>query len=322
MPLMEQLMEEFKKEDADVSVVDNEETQVEDRPEEKPVEEPAPAEDKPEEKPEEAPEDKPEDRPAPEPKPDLSQLSKEQKAEHAFKRQLSKQKEKFEEEKKAMQESWQKQFDDLKNSLKQPEPVKTRADFPLDKGGDDAYIKYLANQQVKEIMDERDRKAAEEAEEKSRADKEAAREQEAREEMTRSFAANSHAAFQDEAAYRAFSGRVSNALNNGLGEVLDSVPAIRDFVFRNPEGPVVLDRMLTSEAAFRKVMSQTDPTMMIIAAHELANEKPAVETKPMPQVPHLGKPGARNVSAEAGSMFNNDKDLMAYVRSVGTRGRR
>jgi hypothetical protein len=83
--------------------------------------------------------------------------------------------------------------------------------------------------------------------------------------------------------------------------------------------------MLTSEDSFRKVMSQTDPTMMIIAAHELAREQapaPAPAHAPAPQVVHMGKPGARSVSSEAGSMFNSDKDLLAYVRGVGTRGRR
>lgn len=324
MPYMEDLMEEFKKDD--VVVTDTEHEDKNDpQPEPQPEPEPAkdePAKAEPEPQPETDDKAEPEPKQEPQPKPDLSQLSKEQKAEHAFKRQLSKQREKHEAEIKDLKDTFQKQFDDLKNSLKQPEPVKTRADFPMDKGGDDAYIKYLADQKVNEIMSERDQKAAKEAEERAAADEAARKEQEVRDEMTRSFSANSHAAFKDEAAFNAFSARVSNALNNGLGEVLDSVPPIRDFVFRNPEGPVVLDKMLTSEDAFRKVMSQTDPTMMIIAAHELASEPKQVDPNPVPNVVHMGKPGARNVSSSAGSMFNSDKDLIAYVRGVGTRGRR
>lgn len=327
MPMLDDLMEEFKKDD-DTTVVT--ETPQETPAPEPEKEEPEPDKAEPEKEepqPEPQPEtdkQEPDPAPAPAPKPDLSKLSKEEKAEHAFKRQLSKQRERHEAEIKDLKDTFQKQFDDLKNSLKQPEPVKTRADFPLDKGGDDAYIKYLANQQVNEIMAERDKKASEDAAEKARQQEEETRQQQVRDEMTRSFSANSHAAFKDDASFSAFSAKVNNALANGLGEVLDSVPTVRDFVFRNPEGPIVLDKMLSSEGAFMKVMSQTDPTMMIIAAHELAKEQapaPAPTPTPTTQVVHMGKPGARSVSSEAGSMFNSDKDLLAYVRSVGTRGR-
>ena len=327
MPMLDDLVEEFKKDDSVVVTENEQDTPApEEKPEEKPVETP---EEKPEEKPEDTPEEKPEDKPAPapQPKPDLSTLTKEQKAEHAFKRQLSKQRERHEAEIKDLKDSFQKQFDDLKNSLKQPEPVKTRADFPLDKGGDDAYIAYLTKKGVDEALAEQKAEQEKANAEKAEQDKEEAKRQQVRDEMTRSFSANSHATFKDEASFNAFSAKVNNALANGLGEVLDSVPAVRDFVFRNPEGPIVLDKMLSSEGAFTKVMSQTDPTMMIIAAHELAREQapapaPAPAPAAVPQVVHMGKPGARGASSDAGSMFNSDKDLLAYVRGVGTRGRR
>lgn len=324
MPMLEDLVEEFKKDDDTTVVKETKQDTPAPEPEkaEPEKEEPAPEPEKTEPDPE-PDKQEPDPAPAPAPKPDLSKLSKEEKAEHAFKRQLSKQRERHEAEIKDLKDTFQKQFDDLKNSLKQPEPLKTRADFPLDKGGDDAYIKYLANQQVTEIMAERDKKASEDAAEKARQQEEETRQQQVRDEMTRSFSANSHAAFKDDASFNAFSARVNTALANGLGEVLDSVPVVRDFVFRNPEGPIVLDKMLTSEDSFRKVMSQTDPTMMIIAAHELAREQaPAPAPATAPQVVHMGKPGARGVSSEAGSMFNSEKDLLAYVRGVGTRGRR
>ena len=325
MPMLEDLVEEFKKDDDTTVVTETKQDTPAPEPEkaEPEKEEPAPEPEKTEPEPQPEPDkQEPDPAPAPAPKPDLSKLSKEEKAEHAFKRQLSKQRERHEAEIKDLKDTFQKQFDDLKNSLKQPEPLKTRADFPLDKGGDDAYIKYLANQQVNEIMAERDKKASEDAAEKARQQEEETRQQQVRDEMTRSFSANSHAAFKDDASFNAFSARVNTALANGLGEVLDSVPVVRDFVFRNPEGPIVLDKMLTSEDSFRKVMSQTDPTMMIIAAHELAREQaPAPAPVPAPQVVHMGKPGSRSVSSEAGSMFNSDKDLLAYVRGVGTRGR-
>lgn len=330
MSYMEDLSEQFKGDEG--TPASAEETKVETKPEDKPAEETKPEETKPEEtKPEETkPDDtKPEetkadDKPAEETKakPDLSTLTKEEKAEHAFKRQLSKQKEKHEAEIKDLKDSFQKQLDDFKASLKQPEPKKTRKDFPLDKGGDDEYIKYLAKEGMKEAQAEQkaaDEKAAAEQAEKDKAAKE---EQERYDEMTKTFSVNARSAFNTQESFDAFSKKVNLALDNGLGELLDQVTTLRDFVFRNPEGPVVLNAMLSDPNNFKRVMTQTDPTMMIIAAHELATEarKPAPAAEP-PKVPHMGKPGARNVSSEAGSVFNNDKDLMAYVRNVGSRRR-
>jgi hypothetical protein len=334
---MEQLTEQFKGDDGKPGNA-AEETQVETKPGETQVVETKPDETKPDDtkpndtKPDETKPDetKPDDtkpdetKPAEETKakPDLSTLTKEEKAEHAFKRQLSKQKEKHEAEIKDLKDSFQKQLDDFKASLKQPEPKKTRKDFPLDKGGDDEYIKYLAMEGLKEAQAEQkaaDEKAAAEQAEKDKAAKE---EQERYDEMTKTFAVNARSTFNTQESFDAFSKKVNLALDNGLGELLDQVSTLRDFVFRNPEGPTVLNAMLSDPNNFKRVMTQTDPTMMIIAAHELATEarKPAPAAEP-PKVPHMGKPGARNVSSEAGSVFNNDKDLMAYVRNVGSRRR-
>lgn len=263
---------------------------------------------------------------APEPKPDLSQVSKEAKAEHAFKRQLSKQKEKHEAEINDLKASFQKQFDEFKASLKQPEPVKTRDDFPLDKGGDEAYIKYLTKQGFDEAMAEQKAREAEEASKAEEERKAKAEKEEADEAMVSAFRDNSRRAFADETAYKEYSAKVNRAIDNGIGEILDTTPVLRDYIFRNPEGPVVLNKMLSDRDSFVRVMSQTDPTLQLIEAHELAKEatRPAPVTEPVdttPKVPHLGKPGARNASSEAGSMFGSDKSLMAYVRSVGNRRR-
>lgn len=324
MSYMEDLAEQFKGDEG--TPASAEETRVETKPEDKPAEETKP-EDKPAEEPKpddtKPDETKPEDKPAEETKakPDLSTLSKEEKAEHAFKRQLSKQKEKHEAEIKDLKDSFQKQLDDFKASLKPPEPKKTRKDFPLDKGGDDEYIKYLAKEGMKEAQAEQkaaDEKAAAEQAEKDKAAKE---EQERYDESIKSFSVNARAAFNTQETFDAFSKKVNLALDNGLGELLDQVTTLRDFVFRNPEGPVVLNAMLSDPNNFKRVMTQTDPTMMIIAAHELATEARKPAPAEPPKVPHMGKPGARNVSAEAGSVFNNDKDLMAYVRNVGSRRR-
>lgn len=315
MPMLDELVDKFSSEAETETVETTAETS---KPEET-------AGDKSTETVQEQPKDSDKVETAPEPaqeqpKPDLSQVTKEDKAAHAFRRQLSKQKEKHQAEIEELKKSFQTQFDEFKASLKPKEEPKTRKDFQTD----DEYIRYLNKQGLEEVLEEQRKAEAEKAakaEEEAKAAKEA---EEANEQLTRTFAVNSHNAFKDPAAYEAYSKTVSKALENGLGEVLDEVPTLRDFVFKNPEGPIVLNRILNNREDFIKLMSQTDPTMMIIAAHELAREPvqaPETAAPEAPKVPHLGKPGAQKVSADAGSMFNSDKDLIAYIRNVGPRRR-
>lgn len=312
MPMMDDLVEQFSNEESTSTTTDKVETveQTETKPNDvDKVEEVKPDETKPEEQKVDT-----------QPKPDLSQVSKAERAEHAFKRQLSKQKEKHAQEIEELKKSFQTQFDEFKKSMQPKEEPKTRKDFQTD----DEYIKYLNKQGLEEVLAEQrkaDAEKAAKAEEEAKAAKE---QEEANAELTRTFATNSHNAFPDQAEYDKYSKAVSKALDNGLGEVLDEVPTLRDFIFRNPEGPIVLNKILSDREAFVRIMSQNDPTMMIIAAHELARAPmPTPETvaPTAPQVPHIGKPGAQRVSAEAGSMFNSDKDLIAYIRNVGTRRR-
>lgn len=326
MSFTDKLIDDFNK-DTDEVETKNEPTKEWSK--EAPAEWSKPDDPKPEHEPAKAPEPEPEPEPEPNPvetqtKPDLSQIPQEDKVEHAFKKQLSKQKAKHEAEIAEIKASFQKQFDEFKASMAPKEEPKTRADFE----NDDSYIKYLADQQVNNIMSERDAKAAAdaaEAEEK-RKEEEALRAE--NDEKVRTFGENSRNAFKDEASYAEYTKKVNRAIDNGLGEILDTVPSVRDFIFKNPEGPIVLNKMLSDRDSFVRVMGQTDPTMMIIAAHELAMEsrtaaQPPVQQEevPQPRVPHLGKPGARNASSDAGSMFGSDKSLLSFVRNVNSRRR-
>lgn len=306
----------------------------EDKPEEKPVETPQDdpkPEDKPEEKPEEnqeetktedKPEEKPEDKTAepPKEKPDLSNISQEEKAQHAFRRQLNKQASKYESiiaEMNSKFDTVSKELADLKKS-KSAEPVKTREDFPLDKGGDDEYIKYL----VKQGMDaERAEQAAKDAAAKAEQDKKAKEEQEVLEQQriaADTFNQNCRAAFKDD-AYNGFQANLKRAVDNGLAELLDQAPAVRDFVFQAPEGPLVLNEMLSDKGAFMRIMSRGgNPMSAIIEMHDLAKEiqsraQAPTEEKPKSTMPNIGKPGAKQ-AGHAATMWESDEALIDYVR--------
>lgn len=288
----------------------NTDTPPEDRPEEKT-----------EDKPEDRPEDKPEDKPA-EPKPDLSTLTKEQKAEHAFKRQLSKQASKYE----AIISEMSGKFDKVSAELEEIKKARTESEKkPLTRDQfeyDDDFVKAL----VKQGMDEElARRAAQEAQEKAEQEKKAKEQEEIQEAQRRAaetFNSNCRAAFQKQEDYAAFEAKLKKGVDNGLAEFLDQAPAVRDYIFEQPEGPVVLNEMLTNKDAFVRVMSQgANPMAAYITMHDLAKEiasrapreTPGEAPKPKSTMPPIGKPGAKQ-TATAGDMWTDDDALIDFVR--------
>jgi len=335
MSYAEDLMNEFKEETpAAAEAVVEEKPQQEETPVETPSEEPKPEETKPSEewsneppkdwsKPEE---DKPteeepkpaEDKPAePQPKPDLSKLTKEQKAEHAFQRQLGKMKEKHKAEMDAQREEMRKEFqaqiDEIKKSVAKEEPVKTRNDFETD----DEYIGYLTQRGVDQRMaqiDADNAKAKAEADAKAQADAEVAEQQK---QMADYFNTNAKQTFGD--GYAEFEKTVQKGVANGLADVLDEAPAVRDYIFSNPNGPAVLNEMLQSKESFVRIMRlAANPMDAVIECHELAKELSSRKAEPVqptaPKIPNLGKPGAGGSVRTAPDMYGDDASLIDFVR--------
>ena len=259
------------------------------------------------------------DEPKP-PKPDLSTLSKEEKAQHAFQRQLAKQRSKYEAQIQAMHDSFQKQFDDFRNEFKKSQPKeapKTREDFE----NDDEYIKYLVKSQNDDYRAELAAKNAKEAEEKAARDREQKEYQERNQALAGTFQENCRSTFADSESYGAFAAKVNKGIANGLGEILDNAPAIRDYLFGNPNGPAVLNEMLSSKEAFVRVMRNAgSPMDAVIEMHEIAKEingkknAPVEPAEQKARMPKLGKPGAKSGGAKTG-VFSSDRDIINFIRS-------
>ena len=256
---------------------------------------------------------------------DYSSFSPEEKAEFAFKRQLAKQKQKHADELKAFQDSVKKELEEFKASFKKEEPKKTRADF----GSDDEYIDYLTEQRVNAIMANRDAEAKKKADEAAAAEAAKAEDEEYRQSYSNTFRENSQREFSTPESYAAFGAKVQKAVDNGLGEVLDQAPAVRDFVFTNPDGALVLDAMLSSKDNFVRVMNNAgNPTLAIIEMHELAKElRAAKNAQPQQQqmdlqqpqqprgMPHIGKPGSAAGGAAKG-IPQTDADIIKFLRAA------
>jgi len=342
MSYAEDLMNEFKEETpaAAEAVVEEkpqqEETPVENKAEEWSHEAPAewskpgePITAKEEDKPVEEAEDQPKEEPTeeqpkeePQPKPDLSKLTKEQKAEHAFQRQLGKMKEKhkaeLDEQRESMRKEFRKEFqqqlDEFKKSFqKTEEPVKKRDDFE----SDDEYIDYLTQRGVDKRMaqiDADNAKARAEQEAKYKAAAEAAEQQK---QVAEYFNTNAKQTFGD--GYAEFESRVQKGVANGLADVLDEAPAVRDYIFSNPNGPAVLNEMLQNKDSFVRVMRlAANPMDAVIECHELARELSTRSAQPVqpsvPKMPSLGKPGAGGSTRTAPDMYGDDQSLIDFVR--------
>lgn len=267
----------------------------------------------------EQPQEQPQENPKPA-KPDLSTLSKEEKAQHAFQRQLAKQKEKYEASIQELTGNFQKQIDELKTSMKKQEPKKvlTRDMFDTD----DEFLRALTEERVKEIMADRDEEARKKEAEKKQAEAEQAKVQQQLAEQANTFKSNCSACFTDENERNAFEVQLSKATANGLADVLDQAPAVREFVFTDPDGPRVLNAMLQDKAAFMRVMGRAgNPMACVIEMHDMARElkMPAQQQQqqqeqPRSVMPHIGKPGAGGAGAATPSIWNSDEDLINFCR--------
>lgn len=306
-------------------VNDNQDVVNEDQPSET-VDQTPETEDQPSEEPkEDEPKEEPAEEQPKEEKPDLSQLTKEEKATHAFQRQLSKMKEKhkaeLEEQREALKKEFQAQFEEFKKSQtekKAEEPVKTRDDFADGKGGDDAYIAYLTQLGVDKRLAEIEKQKAEQRAKEDEQKQREAEEQAQRQQVADYFVQNAKADFGDE--YAEFEARLDKGVKNDLQGVLANAPAVQDFIFGTPDGPLVLNEMLKDRNAFVRIMSRgSNPTLAIIECHDLARElrqKRAMASQPVetaPKMPRMGKPGAGSSRPTAPDIYTDPAAMLDWV---------
>ena len=297
-----------KQEEVPEAVVDDKKVEESDKPEDKQEEKPAEESDKPVE-----------EEPKPKQPKDTSQFTKEEKAEFAFRRQLAKKDEKHRQEIEEIVKSFDKKFDDFKASMtkKEPEPVKTRANFE----DDDSYIKYL----VKQGMDaERaEMKAEQEKADKEREQKEAEQAEYAERQRlyAENFQTNCATAIPEEER-EDFESKVKLAKENGLAGLLDQAPVLRDFIFSTKRGPRLLHAMLKERDIFANVMQtaamSVNPFSTYIELDDIARNYEYKKPEPEPEprtMPHLGKPGSSGAKGDVKDITNDDAELIKFMRS-------
>lgn len=242
----------------------------------------------------------------------------------SFNRQLSKQKEKYEKEIAERDERYKKmeaELEEVKKQLAPKETPKTRANFK----NDDEYIDYLVQQRTAKELDKfRD----ESAKAKKAADDEAAKKRAADEDIERQQQAwleNVGNAFAgDSQRVQVFLTKVQHANRNGLGQILDACPAASDYLFHNPQGPKVMERLLNDRDAFMRVFGDGHASQLDVyyslrkveedIAREAAQPNPSAPQKKA--MPAIGRPGRQAGGGSAPDIFSDDDALRSYIRGL------
>lgn len=243
--------------------------------------------------------------------------SKEEQMAYSFHKQLSKRQAKWDKEKKEL-------LDRLER-LENPEKyrTKTRADFGLDKGGDDAYINYLVDQKVKTLFESQLnawKQEQEDLEARNAAD----------EEYRQRAEENIKKLYPTPEAEKDFRDTVREAMDRGLGELLDQDESLSNYILMSPLGPSIMYKLASSKEAVAKLFEGArTPIDLQFRIRDLEREvndeikAKAVQTPPtaIEQPQHtaapqkvVGRPGLNKDVKK--SVWDDDKSLLDQMRSM------
>jgi hypothetical protein len=244
-----------------------------------------------------------------------------EKATYSFHKQLAKQAAKFDKEKKELLDRLEK--------LEHPEKYrpKTRADFPNEAGGDDEYINYLVQQKVQSMFDAQIaawKKEQEEQESRNAVDEEyRARAEE-----------NIKKLYPTPEAEKEFREVVRDAMDRGLGELLDKDEGLSNYILMSPVGPSIMYKLASSQETVQRLFegarSPIDLQFRIrdierevkeemdkkLASPSLATPTPAAKETTQPQLAApkpVGKPGLTKEANK--TIWDDDAALLKFMRS-------
>ena len=227
----------------------------------------------------------------------------EERASYSFRKQLNKQKQKYESQYGALQN----QYNELLQRLDRLENPDKYA--PLNRGqfqDDDSYIDALVQQRFDNMwntkLQEAQKKYQEQAQNEQEIQAYKARQDE-----------NVKKLFKTPEAEKQYRDAIAVALQNGLGEAIDSDKEVAQYIMRSELGPKILYTFATNPDEFQKMfnenVSDMDRQFMI---RELESRLRNEVNKPA--VPVIGKPGMGS-ETKHGSIFDSDDSILQYLRT-------
>lgn len=169
-----------------------------------------------------------------------NQYSDLEKAQYSFHKQFARQKAKHDREIADLRKEFEKRLADELDKRDHPEKYrpKTRADFQYD----DEYVDYLADRRVNKVLDER--LAAYQAEQER-----IAAQNEADEEYKQIVNESVKRIYSTPEAENDWRTKVGDAMQKGLGKMLDSDEDLSNFILTSPIGPKIMYELATNKKA-------------------------------------------------------------------------
>lgn len=229
--------------------------------------------------------------------------SKEEQAAYSFRKQLGKQRAKYEDQYSQLQQQYTALLERL-DRLENPEKY-----APLNRGqfqDDDSYIDALVQQRFDNMWNQKLYEA------KQRYSEQAKQDQEVQAYKSRQDG-NVKKLFKTPEAEQQYRQAIGTALQNGLGELIDSDKDVAQYIMRSDLGPKILYEFATNpkevEKMFNEGVTEMDRQFMI---RDLENRLRSEITKPA--MPVIGKPGVQ-AEAKPGSIFDSDDSILNYLRT-------
>ena len=229
--------------------------------------------------------------------------SKEEQAAYSFRKQLGKQRAKYEDQYSQLQQQYNVLLERL-DRLENPDKY-----APLNRSqfqDDDSYIDALVQQRFDNMWNQKLYEA------KQRYSEQAKQDQEVQAYKTRQDG-NVKKLFKTPEAEQQYRQAIGTALQNGLGELIDSDKDVAQYIMRSDLGPKILYEFATNpkevEKMFNEGVTEMDRQFMI---RDLENRLRSEITKPA--MPVIGKPGVQ-AEAKPGSIFDSDDSILNYLRT-------
>ena len=229
--------------------------------------------------------------------------SKEEQAAYSFRKQLGKQRAKYEDQYSQLQQQYNALLERL-DRLENPDKY-----APLNRSqfqDDDSYVDALVQQRFDNMWNQKLYEAQQRYSEQAKQD------QEVQAYKTRQDG-NVKKLFKTPEAEQQYRQAIGTALQNGLGELIDSDKDVAQYIMRSDLGPKILYEFATNpkevEKMFSEGVTEMDRQFMI---RDLENRLRSEITKPA--MPVIGKPGVQ-AEAKPGSIFDSDDSILNYLRT-------
>lgn len=226
----------------------------------------------------------------------------EERASYSFRKQLNKQKAKYEGQYNNLQAQYNELLERL-NRLENPDKY-----APLNRGqfqDDDSYIDALVQQRFDNMWNQRLQEAQKHYQEQAQQDQEVQAYKSRQDENVKKL-------FKTPEAEKQYRETIGIALQNGLGDLIDSDKEIAQYIMRSDMGPKILYEMAMKPDIVTEMFSDNvTPMDRQFKIRELENNLRASMVTPAPVI---GKPGIKS-QASAGSIFDSDESILNYLRT-------